>query len=353
MTVTGRAKISGTDRPARLRFDGVHASRAHWSVTVVVAHRLSRVGELPAMRHRVPPIHWASRATRPPTSPSHVHRWIGGPMDVTESSAPSVRSGAATASTRQPGRGRSASSPPASACRRRRGWLDRITVSTVIGLVAALLVFVLTAVLLRDRREMVTVAVASERIPAGDDDHASRWSRRWRCRRRCRSSTAWSGSTTWASRRWRRARCSRVRRCPARRWGRVTSTSGARVMAIPVESWQAAGGELDVGDQVDVIDTGDGGPALRVDRARRWSAGRPRTPAAGSSRRRTGRAVDRRRGDGGRGVGVGVGDRRRRVRVGAFDRRQPTSRRRRRRRRPVAPSSPPAASVPRPTSGGG
>ena len=37
-------------------------------------------------------------------------------------------------------------------------------------------------------------------------------------------------------------------------------TSGARVMAIPVESWQAAGGELDVGDQVDVIDTGDGGP---------------------------------------------------------------------------------------------
>ena len=37
----------------------------------------------------------------------------------------------------------------------------------MFGLVAALLVFVLTAVLLRDRREMVTVAVASERIPAG------------------------------------------------------------------------------------------------------------------------------------------------------------------------------------------
>ena len=39
--------------------------------------------------------------------------------------------------------------------------------STVIGLVAALLAFALTAVLLRDRREMVTVAVAPERIPAG------------------------------------------------------------------------------------------------------------------------------------------------------------------------------------------
>ena len=54
-------------------------------------------------------------------------------------------------------------------------------------------------------------------------------------------------------------------------------------MAIPVESWQAAGGEIDVGDQVDVIDTGDERPALRVDRARRWSAGRPRTPPAGWS----------------------------------------------------------------------
>ena len=42
--------------------------------------------------------------------------------------------------------------------------------------------------------------------------------------------------------------------------GSRTSTTGVRVMAIPVESWQAAGGELDVGDQVDVIDTGDNGP---------------------------------------------------------------------------------------------
>ena len=40
-------------------------------------------------------------------------------------------------------------------------------------------------------------------------------------------------------------------------------------MAIPVESWQAAGGELDVGDQVDVIDTGDGGPRYVLSRCRR------------------------------------------------------------------------------------
>jgi hypothetical protein len=44
----------------------------------------------------------------------------------------------------------------------RRGLLDRVTVSTVIGLVAALLVFVLTAVLLRDRREIVTVVLEAQ-----------------------------------------------------------------------------------------------------------------------------------------------------------------------------------------------
>ena len=54
--------------------------------------------------------------------------------------------------------------------------------------------------------------------------------------------------------------------------GARNESSGARVMAIPVESWQAAGGELDVGDQVDVIDTGDGGPAVRAVGCRRGGA---------------------------------------------------------------------------------
>ena len=61
-------------------------------------------------------------------------------------------------------------------------------------------------------------------------------------------------------------------------------------MAIPVESWQAAGGELDVGDQVDVIDTGDSGPATCC-RARRWWAGRPTIPAAAWAGRRTGASL--------------------------------------------------------------
>jgi Flp pilus assembly protein CpaB len=42
--------------------------------------------------------------------------------------------------------------------------------------------------------------------------------------------------------------------------GSAASSNGARVMAVPVDSWQAVGGEVDVGDQVDVIDTGSQTP---------------------------------------------------------------------------------------------
>ena len=49
-----------------------------------------------------------------------------------------------------------------------RPWLgDRMTPTTLFGLMAALAVFVLVIVLLQDRREMVTVAMTSERVPAG------------------------------------------------------------------------------------------------------------------------------------------------------------------------------------------
>ena len=142
----------------------------------------------------------------------------------------------------------------------RRGLADRITVSTVIGLVAALLVFVLMALLLRDRREMVTVAVASERIPAGTTiteamveavevpasvsfvDGLVRFDD--------------LGESSVAARTVQPGEA-----LPRSALGSRDGSSGARVMAIPVESWQAAGGEVDVGDQVDVIDTGESGPA--------------------------------------------------------------------------------------------
>ena len=129
----------------------------------------------------------------------------------------------------------------------------------MFGLLAALFVFVLAALLLRDRREMVTVAVATERIPAGATitgamveaaevpasvgfvDGLVRFDE--------------LGESLVASRTLQAGEA--VTRSAV---GARDESSGARVMAIPVESWQAAGGELDVGDQVDVIDTGESGP---------------------------------------------------------------------------------------------
>jgi hypothetical protein len=95
-----------------------------------------------------------------------------------------------------------------------------MTPTTLFGLMAALAVFVLVIVLLQDRREMVTVAMTSERVPAG-------------------------ATITDAM----------VERAEVPASVRFSSD-----LVIPVKSWQAAGGELDVGDRVDVIDTGEGGP---------------------------------------------------------------------------------------------
>src|SRR5688572_5364439 len=61
------------------------------------------------------------------------------------------------------------SSPPRREPRRRRrpSLTERLTLNVVVGLVAALLAFVLAVSLLADRREMITVSVARDRIPAG------------------------------------------------------------------------------------------------------------------------------------------------------------------------------------------
>ena len=173
-------------------------------------------------------------------------------MEVTSSpvSDPADDPSAATQSPARRRRRRSA---------RRIRLADRVTMSTVIGVVAALLVFVLAALLLRDRREMVTVAVTTERIPAGATITESMVDRS-----EVPSSVGFVdglvtfdelGPATVATRTLQAGEA-----IPRSAIGGREQTSGARVMAIPVESWQAAGGELDVGDQVDVIDTGDGGP---------------------------------------------------------------------------------------------
>jgi hypothetical protein len=161
--------------------------------------------------------------------------------------------------------------PPAAApprrprrTRRHRGarvrpWLgDRMTPTTLFGLMAALAVFVLVTVLLQDRREMVMVAMTSERVPAGATITEGMVERA-----EVPASVRFSGDLVpfdeavgaTASRTLQPGEP--VARSAV---GARSEASGARVMAIPVKSWQAAGGELDVGDRVDVIDAGEGGP---------------------------------------------------------------------------------------------
>ena len=138
-------------------------------------------------------------------------------------------------------------------------WLGyRMTPTTLFGLMAALAVFVLVIVLLQDRREMVRVAMTSERVPAGATITEGMLERV-----EVPASVRFSGELlpfdeavgATASRTLQPGEP--VSRSAV---GISNESSGARVIAIPVESWQAAGGELDVGDRVDVIDTSDEGP---------------------------------------------------------------------------------------------
>lgn len=141
----------------------------------------------------------------------------------------------------------------------RRPLTERLTLNVVVGLVAALLAFVLAASLLADRREMITVAVATERITAG-----TQITRTMIESETVPAETAFAdalvtfadveGGTSVATRTVQAGEPltdSAV--------GAPGSVTGQRVMSIPLESWQAANGELQVGDQVDVIEaTRDG-----------------------------------------------------------------------------------------------
>jgi Flp pilus assembly protein CpaB len=138
--------------------------------------------------------------------------------------------------------------------RRRRPLTERLTLNVVVGLVAALLAFVLAASLLADRREMVAVAVATERIPAGSTITATL----------VRSvelpadtefadslvppESVADGSTVAT----RTIQAGEPLTTSA--IGASGSVTGQRVMSIPLEPWQAANGELQVGDTVDVIE---------------------------------------------------------------------------------------------------
>ncbi len=155
-------------------------------------------------------------------------------------------------------RPRDGSDPPrrrAPQRRRRPALSERLTLNVVIGLVAALLAFVLAVSLLHDRRAMVTVAVARERIPVGEvitlamvaSDEVP-------------ANAGFAGSLVPFD---RLAAGSLVATRTVQPGEPLTSSavgasgsvSGSRVMSIPLKSSQAANGEIQIGDQVDVIET--------------------------------------------------------------------------------------------------
>ena len=137
----------------------------------------------------------------------------------------------------------------------RRGLSERLTLNVVVGMVAALLAFVLAASLLNDRREMVAVAVARERIPAG-----AVITPEMVISERVPASTGFAGSLVPFDRAGSGSLVASRMLQPGEPLtesavGASSSVSGKRVMSIPLKTWQAADGDIQVGDQVDVIET--------------------------------------------------------------------------------------------------
>jgi Flp pilus assembly protein CpaB len=141
---------------------------------------------------------------------------------------------------------------------------ERITLNVVVGVVAALLAFVLVAALLADRREMTTVAVARERIAAGTlltpDLMAAE---------ELPTDTEFAGTLLpfdrvaagglVATRTFLAGEA-----VPLSAVGDVGAVTPSRVMSIPLDPAQAANGAIEVGDQVDVIVTSREGEARYV-----------------------------------------------------------------------------------------
>jgi Flp pilus assembly protein CpaB len=146
----------------------------------------------------------------------------------------------------------SRSKPP----RRRRPELaERITLNVVVGVVAALLAFVLAAALLADRRETITIAVANQQIAAGTPLTADLVSSE-----QVPSNVGFSGELLPFDRVVAGGLVAARTVQPGEPLalsavGESDSTAPRRVMSIPLEAWQAANGDIEVGDQVDVIVT--------------------------------------------------------------------------------------------------
>ena len=141
--------------------------------------------------------------------------------------------------------------------RRRPRLAERLTLNLVVGVVAALLAFVLAASLLTDRREMTIVVVAKGQIAPGEAITPSMV-----------TSEELPASTRFVDQLVTLERVESAELVATRTVqpgeplivsavGEPGSATPRRVMSIPLESWQAADGAIEVGDQVDVIATRD------------------------------------------------------------------------------------------------
>ncbi|MGE0304252.1 MAG: SAF domain-containing protein [Acidimicrobiia bacterium] len=139
--------------------------------------------------------------------------------------------------------------------RRRPALAERITLNVVVGVVAALLAFVLAAALLAERRETTTVAVASQQIAAGTPLMPDLVTSE-----EVPTNVEFSGQLVPFDRIASGGMVAARTLQPGEpialsAVGEAESTTPRRVMSIPLESWQAANGDVAVGDQVDVIVT--------------------------------------------------------------------------------------------------
>jgi hypothetical protein len=137
----------------------------------------------------------------------------------------------------------------------RRRLVERITPGLLVGLLAGLLAFVLVAGVLRDRRATVEAAVPTRVIAAGERvsldavefvevPESASFTPSLVSREEIVAGELTAGRVLVVGEPVTR---SAVRASA----GRVPS----RVMALPLDGWGAAGGELAVGDTIDVVDT--------------------------------------------------------------------------------------------------
>lgn len=146
----------------------------------------------------------------------------------------------------------------------RRSLSERITLNVVVGVLAALLAFVLAAAVLADRREMTTVAVARDRIAAGTPITPDLVAAE-----EVPADTEFAGTllpfdrvTAGGLVATRTVLAGEA--LPASAVGDAGAVTPSRVMSIPLDPAQAANGAIDVGDQIDVIVTSRDGEARYV-----------------------------------------------------------------------------------------